>query len=164
MFNFVFDSDGLIKLQKAEVLKMLATNHECLVPKKVYEESVERGKAELYEDAFRLEETIEKYMHITGEKKSEKKKLPAEENLGPGELSAYRVYLQENSDALISDDRAFLKFLETQGVPFITPPNVIVEMRKQEQISRGEAAEALDRIKEVIRNEVYKEAIEEVKK
>lgn len=50
MSKLVFDSDGLIKLQKAGVLKMLATSHECLVPKKVYEESVERGKAELYGD------------------------------------------------------------------------------------------------------------------
>ncbi|KXA97546.1 hypothetical protein AKJ37_01030 [candidate division MSBL1 archaeon SCGC-AAA259I09] len=160
----MFDSDGLIKLQKAGVLSVLAAGHECLVPKKVYEESVERGKTELYEDAFELEEIIEKHMRVVKEKKVEVGKSPTRENLGPGELSAYRVHLKEDSDALISDDRAFLKFLESQEIPFITPANGIVEMKNQEQISREKAIKALDRIRGLIRDEVYERAVEEVKK
>ncbi len=164
MSLFVFDSDGLIKLQKAEVLEMLVESHDCLVPKKVYEESVDRGKAELYEDAFELEEAIERHMTVVEVKDSESEKTQARENLGSGELSAYEIYLQENPDTVISDDRTFLKFLESQRVPFITPANVIVEMKNQGQISEGKAVEALQRIKRFIRDEVYKKAMEEVKK
>ncbi|KXB06180.1 hypothetical protein AKJ51_04065 [candidate division MSBL1 archaeon SCGC-AAA382A20] len=164
MSVFVFDSDGLIKLQKAGVLDMLAESHECLVPGKVYGESVERGKSELYEDAFELGETIEEHMRVVEAEDPESEKTPAKESLGSGELSAYGVHLQEGSDALISDDRAFLNFLESKGIPFITPANVIVEMKNQGQIPRDRAVEALGRMEKYIRNEVYEKSIEEVRK
>lgn len=102
-------------------------------------------------------------MRVMEVENAEVGKSPARGNLGSGELSAYRVHLQEDPDALITDDRAFLKFLESRGIPFITPANGIVEMENQEQISREEAVKGLDRIKRFIRNEVYEKAIEEVK-
>ena len=164
MSVFVFDSDGLIKLQKAGVLGILAESHECLVPRKVYGESVEGGKTELYEDAFELEETIKEDMRVVEVEDPKSEKTPVRENLGSGELSAYGIHLQEDSDAVISDDRAFLKYLESREMPFITPANVIVEMKNQEQISREKAIEALDRIKKFIRDDVYEKSIEGVKK
>lgn len=39
----VLDSDGLIKLAKAGVLDVMVGTWECLVPRAVYVETVERG-------------------------------------------------------------------------------------------------------------------------
>ncbi len=124
MSRIVVDADGLIKLGKAGVLALLLGEHEVLVPGVVYEEAVKRGKRELYEDAFGLETALGSgSVEIFG-----LEALPDVEvsSLGPGELDVLRVYREEEADAVLSDDRAFLRFLETASVPYLTPASVVV--------------------------------------
>lgn len=59
----MLDSDGLIKLAKAEVLEAVAKSWTCVIPQAVYEETVERGKKAAYPDATRIEQIIQAH-HI----------------------------------------------------------------------------------------------------
>jgi len=136
MSKVVMDSDGLIKLQKAGVLKLMASRCECIIPEAVYKESVEDGKRGLYEDAFLIEEIVEediKKIKVSDQneelKKIDEGKL---ESLGEGEKEVFQLYFQVKADAIISDDRAFLSTIDRfSDVEYFTPCNTIYIMYKK---------------------------------
>ena len=160
MGKIILDSDGLIKLQKAGLLKILASRCDCIIPEAVYKESVVDGKKGLYEDAFLIEDIVQEKIdrieiddHTKNLEKISKDKL---ESLGKGEKEAFQLYFREQADAVISDDRAFLKVLDRfDNVKYFTPCNTIYIMYKKEIINKKESLKSIDNIKELIRNEVY---------
>ena len=90
-------------------------------------------------------------------------------SLGKGEKQALRLYFQEEGDAIISDDRAFLNLLDrynkkagTKGVPFITPANAIVTLENKGIISNEKATRGLKQIEGIIRQSSYQAAMEEL--
>jgi hypothetical protein len=159
--RIVVDADGLIKLGKAGVLRLLLGEHEVLVPGAVYEEAVTRGKRELHEEAFGLEAALGGgSAEIFGlEAISAEEEAPS---LGPGELDALRVYREAGADAVLSDDRVFLRFLETASVPYLTPAGVVVGFVGSGRLDAGEGFAALDRLGPQIRDEVHRRAREEI--
>lgn len=174
MSKIILDSDGLIKLKKAELLTVLAERQYCLVPEAVYRETVIKGKEELYEDAFEIEEIIEKSIKRKQAESAgmEEQVLKVSENptsLGKGERRALSLYFQEEGDAIISDDRTFLNLLdrynkksEPNGVPFITPANAIVTMENKGIISTKKAKSGLNQIEGIIRQSSYQAALQEL--
>lgn len=169
------DSDGLIKLQKSGLLSALIERFTCLIPRAVYRETVTRGKKELYEDAFELEEVIEKNIECIKAKKTEDSERILGSNnvtsLGKGEKQALRLYFQESGEAVISDDRTFLNLLdqtnreaESEDVPFMTPTNVVVAMANKGIISVNEAKKGMEEIKGLIREISYQKALEELQR
>jgi len=173
MSKLILDSDGLIKLQKAGLLKLLAERHDCLIPEAVHRETVTRGKEELYEDAFEIEEIVEKSIELKKARKSDKDKRVLSSgdptSLGKGEKQALRLYFQEKGDAIISDDRTFLNLLEGNNqkseyeeVLFITPASAIVAMANKGIISNEEAKRGLEQIKYLIRRNSYRMALEKL--
>lgn len=54
------DSDGLIKLIKADCSHKLFKHFACSITKEVYEETVIMGMERMYDDAFKIEEFIKK--------------------------------------------------------------------------------------------------------
>ncbi|MBS3792770.1 MAG: hypothetical protein V5A77_05695 [Candidatus Bipolaricaulota bacterium] len=175
MSKLILDSDGLIKLQKAGLVKILAERHDCLIPEAVYPETVTKGKKELYEDAFEIEEIVEESIELKKDKKSDKDKQVLSSgdptSLGKGEKQTLRIYFQEKGDAIISDDRTFLNLLdrnnqksESEEVPFITPANAIVAMADKGVISNEEAKRGLEQIKYLIRGNSYQRALEKLER
>lgn len=174
MSKIILDSDGLIKLKKAGLLAILAKRQDCLVPEAVYRETVIKGKKELYEDAFEIEEIIENSIkRIQAERAGRGEQVLKSSgnptSLGKGEKQALRLYFQEEGDAIISDDRTFLNLLErfnkkaeTKGVPFITPANAIVTMENKGIISNEKATRGLKQIEGIIRHSSYQAAMEEL--
>ncbi|MFW5927682.1 MAG: hypothetical protein ACOCSL_00660 [Thermoplasmatota archaeon] len=160
MSKTILDSDGLIKLQKAGLLELLASRCDCLIPEAVYKESVVEGKKGLYEDAFLIEDIIQEKIerieigdHGKDLEKISKDKL---ESLGKGEKETFQLYFQEEADAVVSDDRAFLKFLDRfDDVNYFTPCNTIYIMYKKGIITKKESLKSMDKIKKLIRNDVY---------
>ena len=151
----------MIELGKAGVLALLLDEHEVLVPGSVYEEAVTRGKRELYEDAFGLEATL----GGGGAEIFEPEAISAEKevpSLGPGELDALRAYREEGAGAVLSDDRVFLRFLQTVFVPYLTPASVVVGFVGSERLDVGEGLAALDRLGPYIRVEAYRRARQEI--
>lgn len=160
MSKFVVDADALIKLGKAGGLAALLEAHEVLVPTAVYEEAVVAGKREMYEDAFVLEEALKR-----GEARISRREVAEEtaadaarDSLGPGEREAFALYLREGADAVLSDDRVFLGFLDAEGVPYLTSTAVVVGLASSEELTLDEAFRVLEGLKEYVRKGVYEEA------
>ena len=75
--------------------------------------------------------------------------------LGAGEKETLTAYVREQADAVLSDDRGFLKALEAQGFPYLTPAAAVVLLTRQAALSRQEALQALERLRPWIRKEQY---------
>ncbi len=151
---FVFDSDGLIKVVHSGIFEKI--NTKCVISQQVYEEVVEQGKRRLYFDAFQIERWINenKIKVIKVKKKIE---IPG---LGSGELSTLTLYKEISGKAIVSDDRRFLQLLEQEDIPFIIPTGIIVSLFESKRLSKGDALDALSKIKVFVRNEDYENAAE----
>ncbi|MBS3813642.1 hypothetical protein KGY64_07435, partial [Candidatus Bipolaricaulota bacterium] len=160
---------------KAGLLIDLAERHDCLIPEAVYWETVTKGKKELYEDAFEIEEIVEKSIERKKAKKSDKDQQVLKSgdptSLGKGEKQALRLFFQEEGGGIVSDDRTFLNLLdrnnrksESEEVPFITPANAIVAMANKGIISSQDARRGLEQIKDLIRQSSYQVALEELER
>jgi hypothetical protein len=163
MSRIVVDADGLIQLGKAEVLALLVEEHEVLVPWAVYEEAITKGKRELYEDAFELEATL----GGSGARIFEREPgLAMEEvsSLGPGERDALRVYNEEGADAVLSDDRVFLRFLGERSIPYLTPASTVMGLMGSGRLDPKEGLAALERLRGHVRDSVYREARKELER
>jgi hypothetical protein len=165
MSKVVADADGLIKLGKSGALVALFSVAEVLVPEAVYEESVVRGKREMYDDAFELErklrEVSAKVIQVVENEQAERL-LEDAPSLGPGERAALRVAYESEADAILTDDRAFLGFLAGAGIRALVPAAAIVMLAERGALSVEGAMEALGRIVGSIRSEVYEAAMEDL--
>lgn len=154
MVTFILDTDALIKLAKAMILPVLADRTKCVVPSQVYNE-VLKGKENMYEDAFIVEELIKR-----GKIKTVSVKEIPTMSLGKGESAALALFQRIKADAIISDDRKFLTVLEGKDIPFIIPTDVIAILAINRKISKQEANKALKRIQSIVRKENYQKAME----
>ncbi len=163
MSRIVVDADALIKLGKAGVLATLAEDHEVLIPGAVYEEAVVKGKMELYEDAFTLETVLReegaRILATNVERAGE-----TESFLGPGERDALRVYREIGADAILSDDRVFLRFLGESSVPYATPAGMILGFVESGRLSPDAGLAALEKLRKHVRESVYRWAKEEIER
>jgi len=154
---FVLDSDGLIKLVKSSIVERLLRRFSCFVSSEVYEEVVTKGEVRLYEDAFTVEAPVEKnLLEVRRAEESGRAKavLRGKEELGLGEKTALHLCFSLEADAIISDDKAFLKVLKENNVPFIIPSEVIARFVKMKVISKEEGLRSLNMLKSYI-NENY---------
>ena len=157
MVKFVFDADGVIKLAKSGVLDSVSVFAACHLSTQVYEE-VLKGKENMYEDAFIVEGLVAKgKIKVVTIRKAE-----VMAGLGGGEQSALLLYEKLGADAVISDDRKFLSFLEEKEVPFIIPTDLIVLLSAKGRISKAKAREALDSLRPFVREENYRLAKEAI--
>jgi hypothetical protein len=74
------------------------------------------------------------------------------------------LFKRGDYDLLVSDDRRFLKHLAANGVPYLTPPFLIVYLLRTRKISKKYAENYIDNLKMYISEEEYLTAIEEVLK
>jgi predicted nucleic acid-binding protein len=157
----VLDSDGLIKLAKAGGLGKLMETWDCLIPRAVYEETVQRGKEAAYSDAEEIDQLVRGHvLEPPSEHPQAEMILAGAESLGRGEREALHLFFVEGADAVISDDRAFLAVLERADLPYLPPALVLVELTRCGGIGIGEAVEVLERMKGLIRPAVYERARE----
>src|SRR5215207_10154068 len=166
MSKIVADADGLIKLGKSGALGRLLSAAEIVVPRSVYREAVEAGKKEMYEDAFELEKVLgEGGAEVVEDEQEEERAerlLEGVTSLGAGERAALHVLFAREADAVLTDDRAFLNVLGRAGIRTLTPAAAIVSLFESGRLSRMEAIEALGSIEELLREEVYEAAMEEL--
>ena len=155
---FVLDSDGLIKLVKSSIVEHLLRRFSCFISSEVYEEVVTKGEVRLYEDAFTVEALIEKnLLKVRRAEESERAKavLRGKEELGLGEKTTLHLFFSLKADAAISDDKAFLKVLKENNIPFIIPSEVIPRFVKTKVISKEEGLRSLNMLKSYINKENY---------
>jgi predicted nucleic acid-binding protein len=160
----VLDADGMIKLAKASVLLTLAKAAGCHISDTVFKETVVEGKKLLFPDAFTIEEVIQ--AGPISVHRSIKKKHNSPVVLGKGERTSLDLYYQLNANAIVSDDQKFLKELERREITFLTPATTIFALCKRKKLTQQKAIDALDRLRKLIRPEVYintKKEVEELK-
>lgn len=148
--RIVVDSDALIKLTKSGAKELIAGCFDVVIPERVYEETV--TEAEGYPDARVIEGNIEAKRIAVKEASQEER----------GEMAALDLYGRGDYDLLVSDDSRFLKHLAANGIPFLTPPFLIVYLLHKKKISKKCAENYIDNLKMYISEEEYLTAIEEV--
>lgn len=152
MFKFVIDSDALIKLTKSGVLEDFCTHYYSVITSEVKYECVDEGKKRLHEDAFKIEDFInKKILKIVDIKKPRKIK----ENLGKWEISTANLYFQEKTSIIVTDDSTFIKYLENSNIRFVIPADIILLMKISRKIDKKTALNYLENIKGLIREDVY---------
>lgn len=152
MYKFVLDADGMIKLAKAGVLEKLAESAVCIVPRQVYDE-VMRGKEKMHKDAIITESLAnQSKIKIVEHGKTEFA------GAGAGESAALAVFRKEKAGSIISDDLRFLAQLEKENIQFTTPANAVVWLAKSSKITKEEALDSLEKLKEFVRKEAYERA------
>jgi hypothetical protein len=152
----VLDSDGLIKLYKAGVLEALFETWECLIPRAVYMETVQRGMKGAYPEAVAMNRIIPRgSIRDPAHHPRAAKILKGKKGLGQGEMAALHLYFVERAHWIISDDTAFLLLLQKSGCVFLPPALVLVELTVLDKLTPETALEALERIRSLIRAKVY---------
>jgi hypothetical protein len=144
--QLVLDSDGMIKLYRAGVLRQLIEAFQCVIPMAVFNEVVTEGKARGYEGA----EAIEAILASGGEIMHTDMMADSTSGLGAGERSILELRSQISDAVVVSDDRRFLTVLTIDGTPFVTPADVLVVMARGGVLSQSEAIQALERLSPLI--------------
>lgn len=164
----VADADGLIKLGKSGALSALLSATRVLVPQAVWDEAVEEGKRGMYEDAYILERKLEAGgAEVVEHKPSEKAEALLSSSaaaLGAGERAALGVFFARGADAILTDDRVFLRLLAAaeSPVPALVPAAAIVSLAEADRLSLEEAREALNKLEGSVRKSVLAAALEEL--
>lgn len=164
--KIVLDSDALIELARAGLLGAVTRAWRCLVPEEVYEETVVRGRERGHPDA---EDIATAFGRGLERRRVRKKSVQGMRGraLGPGELAAAALLVQEGADAVVTDDQAFLQALRGAGLPYTTPALLVVDLVRTGTLSKAEARVALARLRRMIREDQYRlslaqiEAVEE---
>ena len=138
--QLLLDADGIIKLNRAGVLAIVVREFSCAVPQTVYDEVVTKGKARLHQDAEIIETILAGNVTVLPVRRYEHQ----ESGLGAGELGILSLLLRGRDAIVVSDDRRFLAQLTTQGIPFLTPADLLVMLARRGVLNKGEARTALD--------------------
>jgi hypothetical protein len=152
----VLDSDGLIKLAKADALETLVKAWNCIVPQAVYSETVERGVRAAHPDAAVIRDVLSIPMvrpHVHHSRAA--RLLGQKRRLGRGEQEALHLYFAMRADGIITDAAAFVGLLERADLPYLPPPLVLVQLASQAQLELHAAVQALERMRPFVRREVY---------
>jgi predicted nucleic acid-binding protein len=158
-FRVVLDSDGLIKLAKADILEVVFKAWDCLVPRAVYVETVERGIRAAYPDALVIREVLQpQAVRPMVRHPRATLLLQQKRNLGRGEQEALHLFFRARAHTIISDDAAFVTVLDQAGVPYLPPALVLVELVHHQQLEPRAALEGLERMRVLIRPEIYRMA------
>lgn len=156
-FRVVLDSDGLIKLAKADILEVVLKAWDCLVPQAVYVETVERGIRAAYPDALAIREVLQPAsVRPMVHHPRATMLLRQKRNLGRGEQEALHLFFRTRAHAIISDDKAFVTVLDQAGVPYLPPALVLLELAHRQQLEPRAALERLERMRALIRPEIYR--------
>jgi len=145
--KIVMDLDCLVKLSKAGAKEAIVSTMEVSIPPLVEKETVNEAKANGYRDAFMIEENIAKgLLHVV---KLQGKKS-AVITVVKGEDEVVSLFSQGNYDAIASDDKRFLKKLDSANVPYLTPAACLVYLYKIKKINKSEAVDMLEALKPFI--------------
>lgn len=152
----VLDSDGLIKLAKSGILDVVVKAWECLIPRAVYAETVERGIQAAYPDALAIRDQLHPSM-VRPRVRHPRATilLKQKRGLGQGEQEALRLFFAVQADALVSDDAAFITLVDQADLRYLPPALVLVQLAHQGQLALQSAQEGLEQMRPFIRPEVY---------
>ena len=146
------DSDCLVKLIKSGAKEAIVSAMEVHIPPFVKKETVDEAKERGYQDAFTIEENInKKALYVIKHRGKSPPVLAAVK----GEAEVVSLYLEGNYDAIASDDQKFLKRLEAANIPYLTPTACLVYLYSNRRVENSVAVEMLESLKPFISREEY---------
>ena len=154
----MLDSDALIKLTKSELIEDIAKKSNLSISEEVFKEVVIEGKKRLYEDAFKIENMVKNNLI----KKLKVKRAKNDLEVGAGETSTLALYKEKKFDIIVSDDRKFLNVLDKEEIKFVTPLGLIVALVKKGGLDKKKAINGIKNIKNLVREDIYDSAINEI--
>jgi rRNA-processing protein FCF1 len=150
--KLVMDSDCLVKLTKAGAKEAILLSIEVSIPTLVKRETVDEAKEKGHQDSLMIEENLrKKTLHLV-EAKRKKRPLLTD---AKGEEEVVSVYLSGTYDAVASDDRRFLKRLESANIPFLTPTACLVYLYMGGKIEQSKALQMLESLKPYVSSQEY---------
>lgn len=141
----------LIHLSKLTLLEeSCALFGTVMIPKRVYGETVEKGKEKNYEDAILIDEIVkEKLIKVKEVKKSGLINRAKKFNIQAGEAEAVALYWQEGADLLATDDDNVRGKRVVLKLNLIGTPTIILRLLESERISEEKFHESLDILREI---------------
>jgi hypothetical protein len=150
--KLVMDSDCLVKLTKAGAKEAILSGIEVFIPALVKRETVDEAKDKGHQDSLIIEENLtKKTLHVVEAKRRKQSLLAATK----GEEQVVSVYLSGSYDAVASDDRRFLKKLESASIPYMTPTACLVYLYKEGRIEQFKALQMLESLKPYVSSQEY---------
>lgn len=141
----ISDASTLILLQKITLLDKLLKNFSFIIPSEVYKEAITKGKKAKSEDAYSIENKINKNLIKVKQIKNKKilSQIINEFGLGEGEAEAIALFLQENADVLATDDHKAINVCKIHEIPFMTALAFVIECFDTKLIARNKAKEMI---------------------
>lgn len=119
LYETAVDACTLIYLSKTKLIKPLTQSFQFHASNKVLEETVKKGKENLYKDAYYTEEMIEKdNIKILKEDNSKTKRIMETFGIEEGEASTMTIYKQYNLDIVASDENKVQNICDAISIPF----------------------------------------------
>ncbi|MBI3033655.1 hypothetical protein HYY72_00665 [Candidatus Woesearchaeota archaeon] len=141
MVIVVADSSVLILLCKIELLEVVCTKHEVIIPDEVYKEAIEEGLTKNHPDASKLKElTDNKKIRLQKITKMEKfKEINEIHGLGKGEAEAICLFSEGKASIVATDDFKAIKYCERFRIPFTTTIRLIFDCVNEKEIDKSTA-------------------------
>ena len=118
-------------------------------------ETVTEGKKRGYADAVHIESNIrKKRLRVMAGVKKKRFHLVSSE----GEAQVLSLFVRGGYDAVASDDQRFLKKLEAEEIPYLTPTACLLYLFQTRANSREEVFQLLQQIRPFVSTEEYEMA------
>ena len=145
--NVLMDADCLIKFTKAGLKEAICTHLSVVIPQVVKHEVIDLGKN--HPDSMVIKSNLDKGLLSLSDVEMQDVK---------GEEAALAIFQQGRFDAILSDDKRFIRRLRALDVPYITPAVCIVLLLKQGEITLPDALEKLELLSPLISSDEYNTA------
>jgi predicted nucleic acid-binding protein len=146
--NIAMDACTAILLAKASVLESAARTFNIILPKSVYNEIL-AGKEKKYTDALLAERLVkDKVIFIMDvENISLREAIKQDFGMDDGEADAIALQLQENFDAVATDNKQGRKAAKIYSNALLGSPDIITALFKRKKVSKEKAIQACDILK-----------------
>ena len=142
--NVLMDADCLIKLTKAGLKESVCTHLSVVIPQIVKREIIDLGKN--HPDSIVIKDNLNKGLLSLSD---------VETQVVKGEEAALILFQKGGFDAVLSDDKRFVRRLRALGIPYITPAVCIVLLLKQGKINLPDALGKLELLSPFISSDEY---------
>ena len=152
-----FDTDAIVKLTKAGAKEAVAEEHELLLSPEVVREAIEQGKIGGHADAVLIEENVRigQVSPKSGRNLARGEAIIRALGLSGGEAGAFRLYITAGADAIVTDDRKFVRAMRSVHVPTVLPGGVLLDLVERKRLRRAEGLRLLEALRPMISPESY---------
>jgi rRNA-processing protein FCF1 len=140
----LMDADCLIKLTKAGLKEIVCTHLSVVIPRVVKHEVVDLGNK--HPDSLVIKDNLHKGLLALSTIEAPEEK---------GEEAALVIFQGGGFEAILSDDKRFIRRLRALDIPYMTPAVCLVVLQKQGKIDWQGALEKLELLSPFISGDEY---------